>query len=166
MTDTITLPRSVVEQALDLVHYLEALNSSTEQQKMDLICRLRAALKQDHCEHHLNMAQPQVEQEPVAWMNAAMDMTYTYGPYHSDDIPLYLHPQPPRQPLTDEQMKTIVGNVADIGGSIRIARAIERAHGIGGESKSRMCPSTYYECSRNCGSGACKDFSDAHRSET
>ena len=30
------------------------------------------------------------------------------------------------------------------------------------ESKERMCPSTYYECSRNCGDGACKDFIDAH----
>ena len=29
-------------------------------------------------------------------------------------------------------------------------------------STARMCPSTYYECSRGCGDGGCKDFSDAH----
>ena len=26
-------------------------------------------------------------------MNAKMDMTYLYGPYHKDDVPLYTHPQ-------------------------------------------------------------------------
>lgn len=37
---------------------------------------------------------------------------------------LHTAPQAPRR-LTDEEVRTIVGNVADIGGSIRIARAIE-----------------------------------------
>lgn len=39
-------------------------------------------------------------------------------------------PQPQRQPLTDEQAAAVVGNVADVGGGIRILRATEQAHGI------------------------------------
>jgi len=69
MTNTITLPRSVVEQALDLVHYLEALNSSTRQQKMDLICALRAALEQpDHPGQHLDMV-------PAGWKLVPVEPT-------------------------------------------------------------------------------------------
>lgn len=39
---------------------------------------------------------------------------------------------PAQKPLTDEQVINIAGNVADIGLAIRIARAIEAAHGIKG----------------------------------
>ena len=49
---------------------------------------------------------------------------------------LFMHP-PQRKPLTDEELVDIVGNcAADSGGWFRyhaFARAIERAHGIGGE---------------------------------
>ena len=50
---------------------------------------------------------------------------------------LYLHPQPHRQPLTDEQIVQVLGNVREqLTGNVFLAfaRAIERAHGIGGEA--------------------------------
>lgn len=43
----------------------------------------------------------------------------------------------------------------------RLAAAAIR---VGGQTPTaRMCPSTYYECQRNCGEGGCKDFEDAHQ---
>lgn len=50
-------------------------------------------------------------------------------------IPLYTHPQPPRQPLTDEQINAVIteqwGGRAIHAAHRAFARAIERAHGIG-----------------------------------
>ena len=62
--------------------------------------------------------QPQGEQEPDAWM-------------HSEGRaqPLYLHQQPKREPLTDEQIGAVYGDT--VGYSyIEFARAIEAAHNI------------------------------------
>ena len=86
--------------------------------------------------------------------------------------------QPPRKPLTRQQIQQLVIAVCDKiypqdGESYSevdsvfygaLAHVIERSHGIGGEPTPtpRMCPSTYYECSRDCGDGTCKDFADAH----
>ena len=76
--------------------------------------------------------------EPVAWMDRDGDIypmpeTEGWRPPHTL---LYTHP-PQRKPLTDEELVDIVGNCAsDSGGWFRyhaFARAIERAHGIGGE---------------------------------
>lgn len=55
---------------------------------------------------------------------------------------LYANPQPPRQPLTDEQIANAVRPLYQsdfaagmgLSGDIDIARLIERAHGIGGEA--------------------------------
>lgn len=137
------------------------------------------------------MEQPQVEQEPVAYyvMNGvalfqlfrsksqadalAYDLQKRHdlsgSPAHFHVVPLYTRPQPKRQPLTDERIykmglehKRIAKDGAEWFDRESFARAIEAAHEIGGEAKTRMCPSTYYECSRGCGDGGCKDFSDAH----
>ena len=86
--------------------------------------------------------------------------------------------QPPRKPLTRQQIQQLVIAVCDKlypqdGESYSeadsvfygaLAHVIERTHGIGINSqiKSRMCPSTFYECRRECGDGHCKDFADAH----
>ena len=68
--------------------------------------------------------QPQVEQEPAAWLHSE-------GKTH----PLYLHTQPKREPLTDEQIKKMLDNCDDgqkaSEVALAFARAIERAHGIG-----------------------------------
>lgn len=107
--------------------------------------------------------QPQGEQEPVAYyvMNGAAlfqlfrsksqadalaydlqkrhDLSGSLAHFHV--VPLYTHPQPQRQPLTDEQIFDLAEQFGefrygDAQGHKRIdfARAIERAHGIGGEA--------------------------------
>lgn len=143
---TITLPRSVLEQALEILDSL--LPATTKdyfpawlpQDAIDsLKCRdsVRAAL-----EH------PQVEREPVAWLwsSGGNKSSLTFGgpnsntPKDWDVQPLYTHPQP-RQPLTDAEILMVL-DAADIPDlprdfkdvDIDIARAIEAAHGIGGEA--------------------------------
>ena len=124
------------------------------------------------CRGGYNFQQPQVEQEPVAWMWSSNDGTpssVTFGGPNSNTPkdwivqPLYTHPQnlnckstqarlatlwgyekpqPKREPLTDDAATRLVQSV--VAGSDRpigmvafgllVARAIERAHGIGGEA--------------------------------
>jgi hypothetical protein len=86
----------------------------------------------------LRTALAEPEQEPVAWKDT------TYGNLHHQNfggcIPLYTHP-PQRKPLTDEEIELLaVKHAPPIDPAfakdddfIEFARAIERAHGIGGE---------------------------------
>lgn len=80
--------------------------------------------------------------DPVAWMVYTLDgksafvtdNPAAFTPGHRA-LPLYTAP-PKREPLTDEQIQECVGKVDDarLSGPITdFARAIERAHGIGGE---------------------------------
>lgn len=80
------------------------------------------------------------EQEPVAWMHKKTDLLRkeTNKPkgadWDSDHwTPLYTHP-PQRKPLTDEEICHVVRYEAVGTSNLDIARAIERAHGIGGEA--------------------------------
>ena len=144
MTDKILIDRAVVEQALKL---LDAL-SYDENYDYDgcfqhwadyarpekLALQFRAALEQ-----------PQVEQELAAevgvigWKNhlpnsgTVVHWTALMPPLGTK---LYTHPQPPRQPLTDEQIArawAVASGEHNASSSVkrRITRAIERAHGIG-----------------------------------
>ena len=133
MTNTITMPRSVVEQTI------EAMRRSGEQRgstatEFNAIEALRAALEQ-----------PQGEQEPYG---------YVYGnsfweaknPRITDDVrrlgkPLYTRPHPPRQPLTDAQINDHRLALPYDGEDLpdpwdfkQGVRAAERAHRIGGEA--------------------------------
>ena len=144
MTDIITLPRSVVEQALQSMRLGIAMypNGGTGALTIQAaIDELRAALEQ-----------PQVEQEPVAWM---YDSTFMDGTpltdwltskdprevcLHEEDVrnirPLYLSQQPPRQPLTDEaehQCPYPKANPSTRNAWLDGWEAAERAHEIGGE---------------------------------
>lgn len=77
----------------------------------------------------------------------------------------YEKPQPKRDPLTDAEILKLGWAVTPYANQMEmlsVARAVERAHEIECEAKTRMCPSSYCECSRDCGDGGCKDFSDAH----
>ena len=152
MNGTITLPRSVVEQALEA--FTRGCPPDCKDGMTDsggvypwgepaLIrcpaCRafdaLRAALEQ-----------PQVEHEPVAWMwkfefdeGAAFS---TKEPTISicdgvEYVPLYTHPQPKREPLTDEaehQCPYPKANPSTRNAWLDGWEAAERAHGIGGDA--------------------------------
>lgn len=126
-TNTITMPRSVVEQALEALQATGTGYEPPDQLRKEMLaCRaLRAALEQS-----------QVEQETVGEAGPMPGTDgFTMTCFRASDVPagtkLYTHPQPKRQPLTDEQ---IIGAVYGdtVGYShIEFARAIERAHGIG-----------------------------------
>ena len=50
----------------------------------------------------------------------------------TESVNLHTHPQPERKPMTDEQIIAAVPNGSCIAPAVlQIARAIERAHGIG-----------------------------------
>ena len=96
-------------------------------------------------------AQPQGEQEPVAWIrgsglemlkleNGGHATVYASDGMSNHSQPLYTHPHPKRAPLTDEQIINIAddyeiqwvhgGQTYDQFDSIAFARAIESAHNI------------------------------------
>ena len=140
----ILIERSALEQALGALNASMPHNNDMETEWPEHIAArraLRAALEQpDHSEQPLDMVS-QVEQEPVGCI------TGTYGGYPVVRLinpalvlpfgtALYTHPQPPCQPLTDEQIEEATGSRRDTASWLiveGIARAVEAAHGIGGE---------------------------------
>lgn len=147
----ITMPRAVVEQALEClegnISYDFHGNPYEESDELmqTAAANLRAALEQ-----------PQAEQEPVTAQHRfrhpqkTMPDWSVWQPckvakrpaweidsqgYEVEYMPLYTQPQPPRQPLTDEQIREIGGlyeeKYFDDGWSVDFARMIEAAHGIG-----------------------------------
>ena len=149
MTDKILIDRSVVEQALKALEKADRI--SGYRNNWAEVNSLIAAL-----------AQPQGEQEPVTarhrfrnpqrgtpdwsvWQPCKVEKKRPVWEIDSQGFEveyqaLYTHPQPPRQPLTDEQIEDIDGEILKQGhseshtGMLEFARAIERAHGIGGEA--------------------------------
>jgi hypothetical protein len=84
----------------------------------------------NQCEQHIEM----VEQKPIAWKDV------TYGNLHhqnfGNSIPLYTHPQPEREPLSDSKLLVLLKNIDSETNRLPtgfklFARAIEKAHGIG-----------------------------------
>lgn len=131
----VLIDRSVVEQAqmwIPLLTEMVGLDPETTSAEFsefsdgrpasaftiaNVIAALRAALKQ-----------PQVGQEPAIYPEEAFDMGL-------EAIPYYTHPQHKREPLTDAQINAFFeGMESNNGFWLSFARAIERAHGIGGES--------------------------------
>ena len=111
--DKITLPRSVVEQAL-LALRIDDLALVRES-----VVALGTALQQPHIKDSLT-TQPQVEQEPIAWanINKQGDITHTSNKKTAwAKTPLYTNPQPKREPLTDEQIAEIACTPAAVPGS-------------------------------------------------
>lgn len=131
------------------------------QQALEVIGWLRLHLQRDHQCLHMDstgsgipawiaksqtairaaLAEPQPE--PVAWVSKhALDRIkdfdgtiYANGGF-DDAVPLYAHP-PQRQPLSDEEIIRIGIEARAVEGTnilpITFARAIELAHGIGGD---------------------------------
>ena len=147
----ILIDRAVVEQAL------LALNPTASGNWTPTI-----ALNAESAIHALRAAleQPRVEQEPVAWIErwygsgpergwwivCGRDHIAHLGPAEmsgeaASKIVSAHNTSPPaqRQPLTDEQIEAIDGEILKQGhseshtGMLAFARAIERTHGIGGE---------------------------------
>ena len=129
MTDKILIDSYVVEQAL------EHLTCPVDEPVREAF---RAALEQQ-----------QVEQEPVAWLFQHEETGLTEfvdvqqvewgfeknNPRWQKISPVYTRPQPPRQPLTDDEIKDILKPLTlTVPYRWRdIVNAIERAHGIVGE---------------------------------
>ncbi len=119
----ILIDRSVLEQAL------EAFKAWDARGRLRVMAALSAALEQ-----------PRVEQSSVVgvigWKNhlpnsgTVVHWTALMPPLGTK---LYTHPQPPRQPLTDDEINTIWRNSTHMT-IVEVVRAIEAAHGIGNES--------------------------------
>ncbi len=86
------------------------------------------------------------KQEPVAWadygvLNWIADMQFKHASY------LYTHPQPKREPLTDEQILRFLSRIDECAvrlprGLREFARAIEAAHGITSDMKQEHVDKT------------------------
>ena len=89
------------------------------------------------------MGNSQDSNKPVAWCDqyeSHIDGLRHYSDGGAREIPLYTAPQPKREPLTDEDIDQVTdtqwasNNHKPIYAAHRAyARAIERAHGIGGQ---------------------------------
>jgi len=85
--------------------------------------------------YYAALAQPEQEQEPVAWMQETTGCIRSdWGFDKTGYVPLYTTP-PQRKPLTDDQIAEILVNTfADTAmqpDDLVLIRAVEAAHGIG-----------------------------------
>lgn len=124
----VTLPREVVEQAL------EALINEGEFRKL-----LKPLIEKSIDSIRAALEQPRGEQEPVAWLTIEVMGPRTKVDVEWEDqlqkLPsgiykLYTHPQP-RQPLTEEKIWELYCDWhGEPDGCYGFARAIEAAHNI------------------------------------
>lgn len=136
--------KEAAQQALEALDLAQALSerSAHHAKILDAYEALRAALAEDAMQR-LTDVQQEMEAtcqecrqvEPVAWINynAATGCETIDRDCHSElaSTPLYATPPSQRKPLTDEQISEIfISHGRD---KETFARAIERAHGIGGE---------------------------------
>jgi hypothetical protein len=135
MNEFVTLPREVVEKALAACERRQPFSWLMPED----LNQIREALEQ-----------PQGKQEPVAWTNPralkwdthqsekVVKLTSKAQPEYDFTVPLYIHSQPKREPLTDEQIDACFpvqweGEFYKPWRKV-VARAIERAHGIGSKA--------------------------------
>ena len=144
MTDKVLIDRDVVERTLDALCNTETVSGEQCEVEYHAIRALRAALDQ-----------PQVEQEPVAWIErwygsgpergwwivCGRDHIAHLGPAEmsgeaASKIVSAHNTSPPaqRQPLTKEEIAVIAAACGGLASDfvVSIASAIEVAHGIGG----------------------------------
>jgi hypothetical protein len=82
---------------------------------------------------YIEDAQPEPEQEPMAWLNEENGLLIHRTTHPQNYTPLYRAP-PQRKPLTEEEINKLWTQKLDDFCWIRLfARAIENAHGIGVE---------------------------------
>ena len=153
MTDTITLPRSVVEQAISTILELEYSNSTAVSDKMarDSKAALRAALEQpqDIAYHEAVSLAKWLFRKHFAHEEDYASGCVVWGPCDTtvgvisqieNMVCGLVRQQPPRQPLTDQQINdhrlALAYDSEDLPDPWDFkqgVRAAERAHGIGGE---------------------------------
>ena len=151
MTDIFPPPCSGVVQEIDALE-----NTETQHGHLMALMRHRAMLAA--APQPPVVEQPQGGQKPVAYyvMNGAAlfqlfrsksqadalasDLPKRHdlsgSPAHFHVVPLYTHPQPKREPLTEMEiveLRQLTPGTLDVQ-FVKFARAIERAHGIGGEA--------------------------------
>jgi len=104
--------------------------------EQDEVYRLQASHSALYAEVERLRAAQTDQTEPVAWMTPGQDLHLhnAEGFRFSDWTPLYTAP-PQRVPLKDEQIKALLDGAVRLPPGWRdFARAIERAHGIGGSN--------------------------------
>ena len=123
--------------AVDLIAAIRDAGLGNYSINMKLPTRVCVAM----CQKFSDAQQPQVEQEPVAWIEN-VEGGIGYNPYHeaARKLPdgvrfdLYTHPQPKREPLTGERIAAIYRSVwtahDEADEVMAFARAIEAAHNI------------------------------------
>ncbi len=155
-----TTLREAAEQALEA---LEAITGVTEMDDVVRINRAIPALRQaleasegfDGCQHsHTGKhssgwyaywqceycgdgepaIDPEQHDEPFGYFKAEPFGWTDCDATDEGAVALYDRPQPAQQPLTDEQLDKVVFDCGLCVTARDIARAIERAHGIGGEA--------------------------------
>ena len=70
------------------------------------------------------------KQEPVAWIDDEGEFQWIKKIDNPEHTAFYIHPQPKREPLTDEQIAEFFGVKAVDESFVEFVRAIEAAHGI------------------------------------
>ena len=130
--------RELLRAALDFL-YPRRWVEPEQQQVLDVLTRdIEELLAQPE---HIPDVGNMVEQEPVAWIDPEnykqviakpqRALRYITRTPKDGDIPLYTSP-PQREPLShDEMLKLIQANIQN--GLHSLARAVEKAHGIGVE---------------------------------
>jgi hypothetical protein len=87
-------------------------------------------------------AAPEVEQEPVGYIYRQSDIDrlneigvintlIVTTPDTGYKVPLYTHPQPKREPLSEDEIRRLWKNGTNVETIVEFARLIEKAHGIG-----------------------------------
>ena len=99
MTNTITLPRAVVEQALEMLNRINAADDDRDFLTEDeAVCTIMAIDELDAAIREA-LEQPQVEQEPVAWIDGSDlrgivngNSAWAHPENQGQMLPLYLAP--------------------------------------------------------------------------
>ena len=80
-------------------------------------------------------SKPEVEKKPVAFISQFKNGNKHYSEvaFDDDSIPLFTHPQPKREPLSESEIFNVLDKNQNSSDWIKFARAIEKAHGIGVE---------------------------------
>ena len=143
----ILVDKAVIEQALDaLFMYKPIVTGVTFQHGLDATKALRAVLEQEPVAWQYRMRPDWGSKKDCwgPWQDCTKEQAAMYQrvpllhDWAYESRQLYTHPQPHRQPLTEERIMDLVRDGCEDmrwpSTALTIFRTAERAHGIGGES--------------------------------